>query len=351
MFGKRNQLVGLDVGTHSIKVVELEDSAKGLILKKVAKQILPPDLFKDGEPEDPVHLSMIIKDVFSKNRINNKNVAISIGGYSAIVKTINLPIREDVSIQKQVFDEAEHYIPFDISEVNIDYQVMGAHEQNPNQQSVLLVAAKKEMIQKYVSITENAGLNPIVMDVDSFAVQNIFERNEPDIEEAVLVNVGANKISLNVISKGRSIFIREVAIGSRQITKEIKVLDPEISDEDAEKLKQGVIKSEKIDDSSMDQIIASVSSDWCTEIARALDFFYSNYFGERVQKVFISGGGSHIERFKEDLSSHIDAQVLQLMPFQVIHTDKSGVTEDELMAMGPELCVALGLGLRKVDDK
>lgn len=351
MFGKRTQLVGLDIGTHSIKVIEVAESQKGLILKKIVKQILPPDIYKDGEPEDPLHLSMIIKDIFNKNKINNKNVAISIGGHSAIVKTINLPIREDGDIQKQVFDEAEHYIPFDISEVNIDFQVMGPHEQNPNQQSVLLVAAKKDMIQRYGSIVENAGLNPIIMDVDPFAVQNIFERNEPDIPEAVLINVGANKISLNVVKDERSIFIREVAIGSAQITKEIKVLDPEISDENAEKLKQGLIGSEKIDSTAMGQIFASVSSDWCGEIARALDFFYSNYFGERIQKVFISGGGSYIERFKDDLSSQIDAKVEYLKPFQVIHVDKCGYSEDELMAMESELCVALGLALRKVDDK
>lgn len=351
LFGRRNQLVGLDIGTHTIKIVDVVDSPKGHILKKLAKVNLPPDFFKDGEPEDPGHLSMIIKDAFQRNRIGNKNVAISIGGYSAIVKTINLPAKEDDDIQKLVFEEAEHYIPFDISEVNIDFQVMGPLDQNPNQLSVLLVAAKKEMIQKYVSIAEDAGLNPVIMDVDAFAVQNIFELNEPDIEEAILVNVGANKISLNVVSKGRSVFMREVAIGSAQITEEIRMLDSDAGFEDAEKIKMGLLESEKINSLDLDQVYSSVSSEWCTEIARALDFFYSNYHGERVQKVFVSGGGSYIERFRKDLSTHIEAEVIPFNPLQVIHTEKCGYTEEELDKMAPELCVALGLGLRKVDDK
>jgi type IV pilus assembly protein PilM len=351
LFGRRNQLTGLDIGTSSVKLVEVYDTKKGLILKKVAVEKLPPDLFSDGEPQDPQHLSAVIRDIFNRNKIGNKNIAMAIGGYSAIVKPITVTAKEGEDLQRIIFEEAEHYIPFDISEVSIDYEIMGKNEQNPNQLSVLLVAAKNDMINKYVSVAENSGLNPVVMDIDAFAVQNVFELNEPEVENAVLINVGANKISLNVVNERKSVFMREVAMGSNEITRAVMGLNSELSFEEAEKIKCGELSSEKVGKLDVEQAVATVSTEWCVEIARALDFFYSNNQGEKVEKVYVCGGGSVIEKFRNELSSYIEAEIIQLNPFQVIHTEKSGWTKQELEAFGPELCVALGLGLRKMDDK
>jgi len=354
LFRRRNQLIGLDIGTHSVKVAEIVNSQKGYILKKMANAPFPAGLFKDGEPKDPGHVSMIIKDLFVRNKINIKNVAMSIGGYSAIVKpiTINNAKADDPDLHKRVFEEAEHYIPFDISEVNIDFQVMGPSDQNPNQLSILLVAAKKNVIEKYVSIATDAGLNPVIMDIDAFAVQNIFELNEPDVSDAVLINVGANKISLNIIKEGHSVFMREVAMGASKITEEIMSMVPGISFEEAEDIKKGLSENDSITKIDIDQILASVSADWSNEIARAIDFFYSNYAArEQVPKIYICGGGSNISRFSEDLASHIGSKVELLEPLQVIHTDKVDISEEELEMISSEFCVALGLGLRKMDDK
>lgn len=143
LFTRRNQLVGLDIGTHSVKVIEIVDSPKGHILKKIAREKLPHGFFKDGEPRDPVELSLIIKNIFQKKKITDKNVALSIGGYSAIVKTINLTIKEGDDIGKLVFEEAEHYIPFDINDVNIDYQVMGQWMKTPINSLFFLWQQKK----------------------------------------------------------------------------------------------------------------------------------------------------------------------------------------------------------------
>lgn len=351
LFGRRNQLIGLDIGTSSLKIAEIHSTNKGLLLKKIAVEKIPPDIFSDGEPKDPQHLSAIIKDAFMRNKIGNKNVAMSIGGYSAIVKPITITAKEDQDIHNLVFEEAEHYIPFDISEVSIDYQIMEKNEQSPNQLSVLLVAAKNDMINKYVSIAEGAGLNPLVMDIDAFAVQNIFEINEPDVENAVLINVGANKISLNVVNKRKSVFMREVAMGSFEITQAVMSLNSDLSFEEAEKIKTGMVSSEKVGRLDVEQAVSSVSKEWCVEIERALEFFYSNNQAEKVEKVYVCGGGSVVEKFRNDLSSYIEAEVIQLNPFSVIETEKSGWSEDDLLAVGPQLCVALGLGLRTMDDK
>ncbi|MDY0361569.1 MAG: type IV pilus assembly protein PilM [Desulforegulaceae bacterium] len=351
LFGRKNQLIGLDIGTSSLKIAEIHNTKKGLFLKKIAVEKFSPDVFSDGEPKDPQHLSSLIRDAFMRNKIGNKNVAMSIGGYSAIVKPITITAKEDQDIHNLVFEEAEHYIPFDISEVSIDYQIMGELDQNPNQLSVLLVAAKNDMINKYVSIAENAGLNPVVMDIDAFAVQNIFEINEPDVENAVLINVGANKISLNVVNNRKSVFMREVAMGSFEITQAIMSLNSDLTLEEAEKIKAGSIASDKVGRLDVEQAIAVVSKEWCVEIERALEFFYSNNQAQKVEKVYVCGGGSVIEKFRNDLSSYIEAEVIQLNPFQVIETGKSGWSKDELSAIGPELCVALGLGLRTMDDK
>ncbi|PID77738.1 MAG: pilus assembly protein PilM [Deltaproteobacteria bacterium] len=350
-FGKKNQLVGLDIGTSSIKIVEIQDSSNGIVLKKAVKEKIPPDLFSEGEPKDASFLSSLLKDLFIRNKIKNKNVALSIGGASAIVKPIKVSASGDKDLHSLIFEEAEHYIPFDINEVNIDYHIMDSSNDNLNQIDVLLVAVKTDIVQKYVKLVEGAGLNPCIIDIDAFAVQNIFEINEPDVKNAILINVGASKTSLNVVVDNESAFMRSVSMGSSKITEEIMLLDSKLNFEEAEMIKSGESEAQDINPDDFSQLLASVSLEWCSEITRALDFFYSNYDGERAEQIYLCGGGSYIEKFREELSSYSSSDVKILDPLKVFDTEKTGYTQKELKSFSPEFCVALGLGLRKVDDK
>ena len=159
-FGNKKSLVGLDIGSSIIKVAEIADSKNGPTLKKFGVMDMPYGAIEEGIIKDPEEVSDAIRQIFHTFNIKQQNVAISIGGYSVVVKKINVQTMSEEALQSTIHFEAEQYIPFDISDVNLDFQILGESENNPNQMSVLLVAAKKEMIADYVNVLEMANLNP-----------------------------------------------------------------------------------------------------------------------------------------------------------------------------------------------
>mgnify|MGYP001813640527 FL=1 len=290
VFRKKDHLVGLDIGSRTIKVGEIGDTKKGRVLEKFGTIDISPGLIEDGSIKDPEAIAESIRQLYHANGIREQNVAISIGGYSVIVKKINVQTMTEDELQDSIQFEAEQYIPFDIADVNLDFQILGENEHNPNQMSVLLVAAKKEMVNDYINLTQLAGLNPCIIDVDAFALQNIFEVSYAANEENVaLIDIGASKTSLNILKGQTSVFMRDVSLGCGQINQKI-VSIADCSLEEAEELKFGG-QTDKISQEDLSDIISSVVADWCTEIRRALDFFYSTYPDEQIKKIVLSGGG------------------------------------------------------------
>ncbi|MCJ7618527.1 MAG: pilus assembly protein PilM, partial [Desulfobacterales bacterium] len=222
IFGKSPHLVGLDIGSSALKAGEITATKKGFALKNFGMISIAPGAIEEGNIYDPEKVADSIRELFKANNIKEKNVAISIGGYSVIVKKIDLQNVPEEQLQKTIHLEAEQYIPFDISEVNIDYQILGETEADSNQISVILVAAKKEMISEYINLVQMAGLNPCIIDVDSFALQNIFEVNyDLTDKNVVLIDIGANKTSLNILKGYSSVFMRDVSLGCSQINQKI----------------------------------------------------------------------------------------------------------------------------------
>ena len=173
--GKKFNLVGLDIGSRTIKAGEIVDGKSGPTLKSFGCIDIPPGTIEEGNIVEPAKVADSIRQLFKKFGIKENNVAVSIGGYSVIVKKITVQTMEEEELQETINLEAEQYIPFDISDVNLDFQILGENEHNPNQMNVLLVAAKKEMINDYVQLIQMAKLNPCVIDIDAFALQNIYE--------------------------------------------------------------------------------------------------------------------------------------------------------------------------------
>ena len=350
LFGKRNHLVGLDIGSVSVKVAEVVETKRGKSLKRFGALDLKPGAIVDGVIRDPGHVAEVIRELFVLYHIREVNVAVSIGGYSAIVKKITMPRMEEEELQKTIFVEAEQYIPFDISEVYLDFQVMGPNPQNPNQMSVLLVAAKKEMVDQYAEIVDRAGLTPCIVDIDAFAVQNIFGLTHPEqLAEVILINVGASKISLNIVKGGDSIFMRDVSMGCRQVNERIMALVG-CSFEAAEELKIGE-GAEQLDGDELRNIVSQVSAEWCTEIGRALDFFYSTYPGERIEQIALSGGGANIDMFIEALAAQTGARVSRVDSFAGVEVDPDSFDTEFIRKVAPQAAICMGLALRKMDDK
>jgi type IV pilus assembly protein PilM len=349
--GKRNRLVGLDIGSRTIKAAEVVEGKRGYSLSKFGMMDIGPGLIEDGAIKDPQAVAETIRNLFKSYGIKNHNVAISIGGYSVIVKKISVPVASEEQLQDTIHFEAEQYIPFDINDVNLDFQILGENENNPNQMNVLLVAAKKEMVSDYVALAEMANLEPGIIDVDAFALQNVFELNyEPAADENVaLIDIGASKTSLNILKGDNSVFMRDVSLGCGQINQKIAALI-DCSVEEAESIKFGEL-SEKISAEDLSDIISSAVSDWCTEIRRALDFFYSTYPDDQIKKIILSGGGGNIQDLRQLLAVETSAEVATIDPFQRFHIDGDKFDTEYLEKIAPQASICMGLATRRVDDK
>ena len=348
---KGNRLVGLDIGSKTIKAAEITESKKGYVLSRFGMVDIAPGLIEDGTIKNPEAVAETIQGLFKSYGIKNHRVAISVGGYSVIVKKISVQNTSEEQLQDTIHFEAEQYIPFDINDVNIDFQILGENENNPNQMNVLLVAAKKEMVNDYVNLAEMAGLEPRVIDVDAFALQNVFEINyEPTSETAIaLIDIGASKTSLNILKGDTSVFMRDVSLGCGQINQKITNLIG-CSPEDAEMIKFGE-NNEKISHEDLSDIISSVVTDWCTEIRRALDFFYSTYPDDQIKKIVLSGGGGNIQEFRQLLAVETSAEVSTINPFQHFLFDSDKFDTDYLEKIAPQASICMGLATRRVDDK
>jgi type IV pilus assembly protein PilM len=350
VFGKKDTLVGLDIGSRSLKAAEISESKRGPELKKFGITEISHGAIEDGTINDPESVAESIRQLFKAYNIKERNVAISIGGYSVIVKKIGVQTMGEEQLQETIHFEAEQYIPFDISDVNLDFQILGQNQTNPNQMNVFLVAAKKEMVNDYVNLANLAGLNPCIVDVEAFALQNTFEANYDTADDNVaLIDIGASKTSLNILKGGNSVFMRDVSLGCMQVNQKIISLI-DCSFDEAEQLKYGD-NSERLSAEDLKGIISSVVSDWCTEIRRALDFFYSTYPDDQIKRIILSGGGANISEFRKLLAVEASAEVETINPFRNIYVDDVKFDPEFIKQISPQAAITTGLAMRRVNDK
>jgi type IV pilus assembly protein PilM len=350
VFSKKDNLVGLDIGSRSIKAAEISESKRGRELKRFGITEIPHGAIEDGTINDPETLAESIRQLFKAYNIKERNVAISIGGYSVIVKKIAVQTMDEAQLQETIHFEAEQYIPFDISDVNLDFQILGENETNPNQMNVFLVAAKKEMVNDYVNLANLAGLNPCIVDVEAFALQNTFEANyDTGNVNIALIDIGASKTSLNILKGNNSVFMRDVSLGCMQINqKVISLID--CSYDEAEQLKYGG-DSNRLSADDLKGIISSVVADWCTEIRRALDFFYSTYPDDQIKRIILSGGGANVADFRDLLAVEASAEVETINPFKNLYVDDDQFDPEFIKQIAPQAAITAGLAIRRVNDK
>lgn len=359
---KKNQLIGLDIGSHSIKLVEIDDSKKGRILKNFGVIGLPPDAIVEGSIKEIEIVSSAIKNLFKNLKVKNKNVATSISGFSVIVKKITVSSKEESELEATIQDEAEQYIPFDINEVNLDFDILSpggeveegseeeAEKEETGEMEVMLVAAKKDIIDDYISLLQISGLEPLVLDVDAFALQNAFEISAEETSGCyALVNVGAEELGINAIKGGVSLFARDSSYGGSQITEQI-MSQFNLSFEEAEKMKLGGAKIGK-EKAALEEIFTAAVSEWVQEIKRALDFVASTYAEENIEKIFVTGGSCRIPGFQKYLQMETDIPVEELNPFANLVVDEKVFDPKYLKYMAPQAGVAVGLALRHIGDK
>ncbi len=346
---KKQSAIGLDIGSRTLKVAEVQETKKGYMLKRFGMGDIPTGLIEDGSIRNPEEVAEAIRSMLKIYRIKEPNVVTSIGGYSIIVKSIDVQSMPEDQLQDTITFEAEQYIPFDISDVNIDFQILGQNPNNPNMMSVLLVAAKKDMVNEYVNVLQMAKLNPTIVDLDAFALQNIYEANyDPESENVALIDIGASNTALNILRGTLSVFRRDVSLGCHQINLKIIELTG-CSVDEAEHFYQDN-ESDRINQKDLNDIVGGVVSDWCSEIRRALDFFYSTYPDDRITKIILSGGGANIVKFQRLLAAETGTEVEVINPFRNFQIDSS-FEKAYLEQVAPQAAICLGLALRRANDK
>lgn len=354
MLTPKRQLVGLDIGSSGIKLVQLKENRGRYVLQKFGYKPLEPEVIVDGTVMDEGRVVSTIKELFAEMNVKVRQVAVSISGHAVIIKKISLPPMPDDELEGQVKLAAEQYIPFDINEVNIDFHVLPTSESENDgdaEMPVILVAAKKDKINELTELVKGAGLTPMVMDVDAFAIENMHAINYPVSEEetTALVNIGASVMNINIISKGVSLFTRDIAIGGNRYTETIQ-RELGLSYEEAEEIKKGR-KASSADQASVQSVIESVNEEVASEIARTIDYFRSTVSDGEVQQVLLCGGGAVIFGLEQQLRDRMQTAVEVANPFAQI--DTTGVDFDpfSLEELAPMAAVGVGLALRSVGDR
>jgi type IV pilus assembly protein PilM len=348
LFGgkKSRQIIGLDIGSSSIKAVELKFTKAGYELVGFGMESLAPDTVVDGAIMDAPQVANAISKIFDAERIKTKNVATSVSGHSVIVKRVPLPLMTEDELYDRIPSEASQHIPFDIADVNLSYQLL---ESMDSQMDVLLVAVKKDKILNHTNVLAQAGKTPMIVDIDAFALQNCFEVNyDPDAAQTVaLLNIGASVMNINIVRGGIPLFTRDVSVGGNQYTDALqKELD--LSFEDAERLKKGDTLP-SVTDEQKQQILRSVSDILTLEIQKTFDFFRATASGENIQRIVVAGGTARVPGLVDLLREEFAMPVEELNPFRRVLINPGRHSDDQIREYAPRLVIAVGLALRSFD--
>lgn len=341
--------MGLDIGSSSVKAVELKMAGRALRVAAYGTEPIPPDNIVDGAVIDGASVADAIRRLLDRVSPKTKEVVASLSGNAVIVKKIGLPMMTEEELGESIRWEAEQYIPFDIQDVNLDYQIL-ERDAGRGAMDVLLVAAKKEKIADYTGVISQAGRTPVVVDVDAFALQNAYEANY-DIQPgavAVLMNIGASGININILAGPTSVFTRDISIGGNAYTEAVQ-REFDLTYEQADQLKYGVA----IDGLTPDDIrpvLAAVSENVLLEIQKTFDFYRATASSDRLDRIMLSGGGAQLSGLQAALQERFGLPVEPLDPFRRVTFDEAKLGFSGAVA-GPTAAVALGLALRRKGDR
>jgi type IV pilus assembly protein PilM len=352
LFKRSKSLVGLDIGSNTVKAIELKPNGKNYRVSAIAVQPVPPDSIVDGSIIDSGAVTDSVGRLFATKQFKGKDVAASLSGNSVIVKKVTLPVMSESELAESIYWEAEQYIPFDIQDVNLDYQIISGSRGGNSQgtMEVLLVAAKKDKIADYMNVITQAGRSAVVVDVDAFALQNAYEANYGYSSNAVvaLLNAGASAININILAGAQSVFTRDISMGGNAFTEAIQK-ELSLPFEAAEDLKKGD-NVDGVTYADARPVLRAMTDNVLLEVEKTFDFFKATASSDHIDRIMLSGGASRVEGFMESLRERFDTQVELFDPFRQVFFDvnKLAVSPEE---MAPLAAVAVGLALRRGGDR
>ncbi len=341
LFGRKNSTVGLDIGSGFVKVVEVDHSGGQPEVRRVAMRQLLPDTIVDGEVMDHALVSDTVSGLFQEIGLKGRDVVTGVGGHDVIIKKIEMDRMSESDARDVIRWEAEQHVPFDIKSVELDFQILNPDDEGVRME-VLLVAAKRELVDNKVGLLHEAGVSPNVIDVDAFALHNAFEFNYPDAMAGIvaLVNIGHEVTNVNILEDGVPILTRDIPFGSRRLREDLQ-RERGLTSEQAEKVVQG---RESVP--GLDQVVESAADEVGVGIERAAAFLMTRQSGEGLGSIYVSGGGARIPGMAEALTRRMSVQTHLINPFERVPVDPEAGGGLNLEEAAPMLLLSLGLALR-----
>ncbi len=352
----KGNCVGLDIGSSGVKVTVLKSTKGGLKLEAFDHAKLPPETIVDGALMNSSVVAEAIQTLKDRNKPlkKSKYAAMSVSGNTVIVKKIRLPLMNQEELEETIQWEAEQHIPYDIRDVFIGFEVV-APKTEQGQMDVALVAAKKEMINDYVTLAHDVGLEPLVVDVDAFALQNMYEVNYGFHrgETVVLLDVGNSVVTMNVVTDGVTMFTRDLTIGGSDITEEIQ-RQLKITYEEAELYKMGGSPGTATDEvlpQEVESIIQDKAEDMAQEIQRSLDFYAATAAEEEIDKIVVTGGTAAIPSLVRTIERISGVSTEVANPFRNIDYDEREFSPERIKNWSPIAGISVGLALRRTNER
>ncbi len=354
---KSEDMMGIDISSTGIKLVELSRARSGFELKSLALAPLPRDAIVENTIIDSVAVSQALQNAVQSARPFTRNVALSVSGNAVIIKTIQLPRASEFELEALIEYEADQHVPFDIEDVFLDFHIQGASSDDPEQMDVVLIACKREVVEDYQLVLSEAGLATKCVDCDVFALENAAEltgkhdapdkrrmqaQDNHDAQVDALINIGASVMNINVSVNGQMAFVRDQFYGGQNLTEEIQK-EHAISFQDAEKLKAENFTD--IHPDALERFYAGLTS----ELVRSLDFYSARHADFPVRKILLSGGCALIPNIAKELEQRLGIDTEILNPFPAIKVSPRKFDKADLNKIGPMLMVPIGLALRGFD--
>ncbi|HSM04423.1 MAG TPA: type IV pilus assembly protein PilM [Longimicrobiales bacterium] len=341
LFGRKNSTVGLDIGSGFVKVVEVDHSGGQPEVRRVAMRQLLPDTIVDGEVMDHALVSDTVSGLFQEIGLKGRDVVTGVGGHDVIIKKIEMDRMSESDARDVIRWEAEQHVPFDIKSVELDFQILNPDAEGVRME-VLLVAAKRELVDNKVGLLHEAGVSPNVIDVDAFALHNAFEFNYPDAMEGIvaLVNIGHEVTNVNILEDGVPILTRDIPFGSRRVREDLQ-RERGLTSDQAEKVVQGRETAP-----GLEQVVESAADEVGVGIERAAAFLMTRQSGEGLGSIYVSGGGARIPGMADALTRRMSVQTHLINPFERVPVDPEAGGGLNLEEAAPMLLLSLGLALR-----
>ncbi len=400
-FGRSKGIVGLDIGSHAVKVVAMKPQRGDVPFQLTHFGIadLPSESIVEGAVVRPGDVAEVIRELLNNNKIKGSRIATAVSGHAVIVRRVTMPRMDEAELRDSIVWEAEEYIPFDVDDVNLDFAILDENEGGADM-DVVLVAAKRDRIDEFVAVIDEAGREPVVVDVDAFALQNAFELNYPERqhEDIALLNMGASVINAAVLEEGRPVFWRDITLGVRNYVDSFQLefmidyfdaeevlrragggeggendqMDAELGGWEDDKDDEYSYENDAVDgaledtveeaaagdddatggirDASRDprvqEVVGEVSERLITEIKKTFDFYHAQSMRERFDAVFLAGGGAHVTDLTQRLEQRLGTPVELLDPLRRVSIPTKSFDPEYVRSIAPQAAVAVGLAMR-----